>query len=96
MDSSALHHSGHWTVINRQDRLPTAVCLSRHYQAYLGQREIILSQATNILGNRDLAVQWFHRPARGLDYRSPCSVVTDDHGYRLVRDYLGRIEYGVY
>ena len=57
---------------------------------------MILSQATEILGSRSLAAQWFNKPARGLDYRPPCSVVTDEHGYRLVRDYLERIEYGVY
>lgn len=96
MDSSAQPNHGHWSLVNRQERLPTAECLSRHYQAYLEQRDIILIQATKVLGGRDLAAQWFNRPARGLDYRSPCSVISDDHGYRLVRDYLGRIEYGVY
>lgn len=57
---------------------------------------MVLSQAAEVLGNRDLAAQWFNKPARGLDYQSPCSVVTDDNGYRRVREYLERIKYGVY
>ncbi|MFJ2320580.1 antitoxin Xre/MbcA/ParS toxin-binding domain-containing protein [Pseudomonas sp. NPDC087817] len=73
-----------------------SIFLSRHYQAYLEQRDMLLSQAKDVLGSRDLAAQWFNKPARGLDYRPPCSVVTDVHGYRLVRDYLERIKYGVY
>lgn len=57
---------------------------------------MILSQALEVFGSRDLAALWFNKPARGLDYQSPCSVVTDDHGYRRVREYPGRIDYGVY
>ncbi|WP_445181330.1 antitoxin Xre/MbcA/ParS toxin-binding domain-containing protein [Pseudomonas sp. McL0111] len=47
------------------------------------------------MGSRYLAVNWLNKPACDLIYRPPCSVASDEHGYRLVRDYLCRIEYGV-
>lgn len=94
MHSSAQSKPDDWSIGTSVS--PTAACLSRHYQAYLERRGIILSQAAVVLGSRDLAAQWFNKPARGLDYQSPCSVVTDDYGFRQVREYLGRIEYGVY
>lgn len=71
-------------------------CLSSHHQAYLVRRYMILGQAAEVLGSCDRAEQWFNEPARGLDYQPPCSVIDDDHGYQRIKDYLGRIEYGVY
>jgi uncharacterized protein (DUF2384 family) len=56
----------------------------------------ILDQAAVVLGSRDCAEQWFNQPARGLDYQPPCSAVNDEHGCQRIREYLGRIEYGVY
>ncbi|MFJ5240418.1 antitoxin Xre/MbcA/ParS toxin-binding domain-containing protein [Pseudomonas neuropathica] len=94
MYSSEHSKPSHWSI--GTSAFPAAKLLSSHYQAYLEQRDMILSQAKDVLGSRDLAAQWFNKPARGLDYRPPCSVVTDVHGYRLVRDYLERIKYGVY
>ena len=75
---------------------PTSECLSRPYQAYLIRRNLILAHATKVLGDHDSAVQWFNKPARGLDYQKPCKVVVDDQGLQMVSDYLTRIEYGVY
>jgi len=94
MHSSALPKPGHWSI--GMSISPTAECLSRNYQSYLERRDMILAQAAEVMGSHDLAAQWFNKPARGLDYRPPCRVLTDKDGYRLVRDYLERIEYGVY
>lgn len=94
MHSSAQSKPDDWSIGTSVS--PTAACLSRQYLAYLERRGMVLSQAAEVLGNRDLAAQWFNKPARGLDYQSPCSVVTDDNGYRRVREYLERIKYGVY
>ncbi|MHB2250570.1 antitoxin Xre/MbcA/ParS toxin-binding domain-containing protein [Pseudomonas fitomaticsae] len=93
MHSSAQSKPDDWSI---GTSVPPTPCLSRHYQVYLERRGIILSQKAQVLDSRDIATQWFNKPARGLHYQSPCSVVTDDHGYRRVREYLGRIEYGVY
>lgn len=94
MDSTAQPMPGHWSALPRA--YPAAECLSRRHQAYLVRRDIILTYAVEVLGSRDLAVQWFTKPAGGLDYRPPCRVIADDQGFHLVNDYLCRIEYGVY
>ncbi|WP_080663360.1 MbcA/ParS/Xre antitoxin family protein [Pseudomonas viridiflava] len=75
---------------------PTAECLSRQYQGYLERRDLILIKTTNVFGSPDLVAEWFIKTVRGLDYRPPCSVIMDNHDYKLVYEYLDRIEYGVY
>lgn len=94
MDPSAQPKTGHWSIGPRI--FSSTECLNRHYLAYQERREMILAKAAVTLGNRDISTQWFNKPARGLNYRSPCSVVTDDQGLQQVVDYLARIEFGVY
>ncbi|MFQ6575318.1 antitoxin Xre/MbcA/ParS toxin-binding domain-containing protein [Pseudomonas sp. UM16] len=62
----------------------------------MGRRQQILKCAEHVLGNRDLAERWLAKPAIGLDHRSPCSLLTDHLGYGHVRDFLVRLEFGVY
>lgn len=52
--------------------------------------------ATRVLGNRTHAEHWLHQPARGLDYRLPCSLVSNTSGYKRVHTLLNQIEYGIY
>jgi len=94
MGSTAQPIPGHWSALPRA--YATAECLSRRQQTYLVRRDIILTYAAEVLGCRDLAVKWFTKPARGLNYLPPCRVIADDQGFQLVNDYLCRIEYGVY
>jgi putative toxin-antitoxin system antitoxin component (TIGR02293 family) len=56
----------------------------------------ILAKATRVLGSQDEAEQWLKRPAIGLDQRRPVDLLTTPAGVKLVEDYLGRLEYGVY
>jgi putative toxin-antitoxin system antitoxin component (TIGR02293 family) len=56
----------------------------------------ILTKATRVLGSQDEAEQWLERPAIGLDQRRPIDLLTTPAGVKLVEDYLGRLEYGVY
>jgi putative toxin-antitoxin system antitoxin component (TIGR02293 family) len=56
----------------------------------------ILAKATRVLGSQDEAEQWLKRPAIGLDQRPPLDLLTTPAGVKLVEDYLGRLEYGVY
>jgi putative toxin-antitoxin system antitoxin component (TIGR02293 family) len=58
--------------------------------------EEILNKATEVLGGRDLAEAWMLTPARGLDGRAPVEMMSTDADLELVRDFLGRMEYGVY
>lgn len=94
MDSSTPLKRDHWSI--GMSVSPAAECLSTRYQAYLERRWMILNQAERVFGSRSHAVEWFNKPARGLDYQPPCSVIVNKHGYQMVIDYLGRIEYGVY
>ena len=56
----------------------------------------ILAKASRLLGSQDAAEQWLKHPAIGLDRQRPVDLLTTPAGVRLVEDYLGRLEYGVY
>lgn len=94
MDSSVEPKTGYWLIGQRI--FSSTVCLNRHYLTYLERQELILAKAAVTFGSRDIATQWFNTPARGLDYRSPCSVVNDDQSLQQVLEYLACIEFGVY
>lgn len=71
-------------------------CWSGQYRCLKARRDQAQIQATHVLGRDRAAAEWLRRPAIGLDKRSPCSLLGDAQGYRTVRDYLLRVEYGVY
>ena len=56
----------------------------------------ILAQATGIFGSQAEAEEWLQRPAMGLNRRRPIDLLATPAGVRLVENFLGRIEYGVY
>ena len=56
----------------------------------------ILTRATTLFGSQAAATQWLEQPAIGLDQRRPIDLMTTPSGLKLVEDFLGRIEYGVY
>jgi putative toxin-antitoxin system antitoxin component (TIGR02293 family) len=56
----------------------------------------ILVKATTVFGAQEKAIQWLHRPAIGLDHRRPLDLLATPAGVKLVEQYLGRLEYGVY
>jgi putative toxin-antitoxin system antitoxin component (TIGR02293 family) len=56
----------------------------------------ILAKATEVFGGQKEAEAWLERPAIGLEGRRPIDLLATPAGVKLVEDYLGRIEYGVY
>jgi putative toxin-antitoxin system antitoxin component (TIGR02293 family) len=56
----------------------------------------ILAKATDVFGSQSEAEQWLERPATGLDERRPIDLLATPAGVKLVDDFLGRLEYGVY
>jgi len=56
----------------------------------------VASQAEQVLGGREEAVNWLHRPNRSLGGRKPLELVRTDAGAELVVDVLGRLEHGVF
>ena len=60
------------------------------------QMSEILSQAANVLGPTAAADAWMTRKAIGLDRKMPLELMMTPEGCLALRDYLVRIEYGVY
>lgn len=56
----------------------------------------ILAKAGEVFGSEDAAVEWLGRPAVGLDRRRPIDLLATPAGVRLIEEFLGRLEYGVY
>jgi len=52
--------------------------------------------ATRVLGSRVLAEQWLYKPAIGLRYQLPCSILATPSGYEEVGTLLERIAHGIY
>ena len=56
----------------------------------------IVVRASEIFGSREEAERWLEQPALGLDQRRPIDLLQTSAGVKLVEDFLGRLEYGVY
>ena len=56
----------------------------------------ILSQAADVLGTTAAADAWMTRKAIGLDRKMPLEMMMTPEGCLALRDYLVRMEYGVY
>ena len=56
----------------------------------------ILFQATTVFGSAAAADAWMTRKAIGLDRKMPLELIMTPEGCLALRDYLVRIEYGVY
>ena len=62
----------------------------------LGSSPRFSAKATHVLGSQDEAEQWLKRPAIGLNRQRPVDLLRTPAGAKLVENYLGRLEYGVY
>lgn len=56
----------------------------------------VTQKAIEVLGSRDDAEDWLHRPALALDGRRPIELLTTRQGADLVKDHLTRMDHGVY
>jgi putative toxin-antitoxin system antitoxin component (TIGR02293 family) len=56
----------------------------------------ILARATDVMGSQEAAERWLEHPAIGLDRRCPIDLLATPAGLKMVKDYLTRLEYGVY
>lgn len=59
-------------------------------------RAEILAKASEVLGTRKAAKEWMSLSAMGLDGARPIDLVCTEDGARTVRDFLMRLELGVY
>lgn len=70
--------------------------LSKQQSGRAWQFAEIVARATEVLGSQVEAEQWLERPAMGLDQRRPIDLLATPTGVKLVEDFLGRLEHGVY
>jgi putative toxin-antitoxin system antitoxin component (TIGR02293 family) len=55
-----------------------------------------LAAATGVFGGRKQAKKWMSTPVMGLDGQRPIDLLRSAWGAELVKDFLTRLEYGVY
>ena len=56
----------------------------------------ILEVAIGVFGKQKMAEDWLGRPSVYLNGEAPVDIVDEPIGFRAVKQYLERIEYGVY
>lgn len=61
-----------------------------------GSYDELLKRVERMLGSRQSAEQWIAKPARGLNGARPVDMLASAEGVRLLDEFLGRLEYGVY
>lgn len=55
-----------------------------------------LAKATDVFGGREEAERWMSQEAMGLDGARPIDLLRTVQGAELVKEFLGRLEQGVY
>jgi putative toxin-antitoxin system antitoxin component (TIGR02293 family) len=56
----------------------------------------VISKGIDVLGSVESFTSWLHTEIRHLDYKKPINFLDTSFGTKLIKDTLGRIEYGVY
>lgn len=56
----------------------------------------VISRGIEVLGTLEAFTEWLHSEIRHLDYQKPINFLDTSFGTKLIKDTLGRIEYGVY
>ncbi|MCB0462781.1 MAG: antitoxin Xre/MbcA/ParS toxin-binding domain-containing protein [Flavobacteriaceae bacterium] len=56
----------------------------------------VISRGVEVLGSIEAFTAWLHKDIRALNYAKPIDFLDTSFGTNLIKDILGRIEYGVY
>lgn len=56
----------------------------------------LMELAIDVFGDKDIAKVWFRTPALGLSGIKPADLLLSAKGSGQVRDFLQRMQYGVY
>jgi putative toxin-antitoxin system antitoxin component (TIGR02293 family) len=56
----------------------------------------VISRGIEVIGTIDSFSKWLHTEIRTLNYKRPLDFLDTSFGTKLIKDTLGRIEYGVY
>jgi hypothetical protein len=58
-------------------------------------REMVITRATEVIGDEQAALRWLGTPVRALDYATPISRLNDAEGQAAVLNVLTQLEHGV-
>lgn len=106
------HLVSHLVVIDPSDAFETAFGMSeRTFQRHKSDKDRtlsmehssrtwnfarILAKASAVLGSQEEAERWMIASAIGLDGRRPIDLLATPAGTELVREFLDRLDYGLY
>ena len=81
---------------NKEAYAPYLERLSARKSALVYQYAKILEASISIFGSQQRAEEWLVQPCSRLEGSIPVELVENPVGFRLVIDYLERVEFGVY
>ncbi|MBP5060564.1 DUF2384 domain-containing protein [Pseudomonas chlororaphis] len=84
------------TLTRRQRNKDNINRLSAHQSAVAFQYAKILEHANFVFGKQTTAEDWLGRPCPHLDGLIPLDLIDNAIGFQVVKDYLERVELGVY
>ena len=58
--------------------------------------DVVLKQATAVIGDKEKALRWLGTPVRDLNYKTPVAMLSEAGGTQAVLSVLSRLEYGVF
>lgn len=70
--------------------------LNAHQSAIAFQYAKILERARDVFGKQAAAEDWLSRPCLYLEGLTPLDLIDNAIGFQVVKDYLDRIEFGIY
>lgn len=89
---SALIHVSHRTIQRKSD----IELLNVYPTEQILEIAEVISRGIEVLGTLEAFTSWLHSEIRVLNYQKPISFLDTSFGTSLIKDTLGRIEFGVY
>lgn len=89
---SQLLHVSHRTLQRKSD----TDLLSVYPSEQILEIAEVISRGIEVLGSLDTFTAWLHSEVQHLNYKKPIDYLDTSFGTNLIKDTLGRIEYGVY
>lgn len=89
---SALLHVSHRTIQRKSD----IELLNVYSTEQILEIAEVISRGIEVLGTLEAFTSWLHSEIRVLNYQKPINFLDTSFGTNLIKDTLGRIEFGVY
>lgn len=83
-------------TVQRLVKETKSVRLNQQQSTVAFQYAQTLEHATTVFGSQQLAEDWLKKPCKYLDGHVPLELIDNSLGFQVVKDYLTRIEHGVY